>query len=54
MMEQLLLEVVKALNRINITLDVISLTLIIMLVVKDMGNNAAEEIKAWRQQSWKK
>jgi len=53
-MEQLLLEVVKALNRINITLDVISLTLIIMLVVKDMGNNAAEEIKAWRQQSWKK
>lgn len=53
-MEQLLLEIVKALNRINITLDVISLTLIFMLVVKDMGNNAAEEIKAWRQQSWKK
>ena len=53
-MEQLLLEIVKALNRINITLDLIAIILAIMLFVKDMGNNAAEEIKSWRQQSWKK
>ena len=53
-MEQLLLEVVKALNRISLSLDIISVALITMLLVKDMGHDAAEEIKAWRQQSWKK
>lgn len=54
MTEQLLHEIVQALNRISFSLGVISITLITMLFVKDMGNNAADEIKAWRQQSWKK
>jgi hypothetical protein len=46
--EQLLNEIVQALNRININLEIIAFILFVMLLFKDMGHGAAEKLALWK------